>query len=886
MGIFKIWGEEDIVRDVEDFGGTVEYNHIESYVGDDELTAPDLSRPVRNLFENQNWIYQYLESVADMHEDSYGVYRNSLENAMKVDDSTDFVALPVNGSFETTTIAFNSAITLSDLNSEYFTINDGNDNAYYVWFNYNSTGSDPTPGGTGVEIAILTTDDIDDVIITITNELNTLGGYTIFNATPNYVTNTITVLTTILGNVTDSTQGTVDAGDIVITPISGSATYKKYVRIPPGVARVGDTIFANIPQTWIAERQLERILGLETDEGTPEYVTITYDYTNDKYQARIYTKNSTTGVVDYDEFVNGGTWGTPADGYDTGAELIHAIFQNTKFTSAMYNGLGGYNYDRITLEPTLEISDTGTGVVRYIYIDSTTLDFTWDSSAGTGTDLNLFTVDFDADATSITINTLTDTRTFFQRNVDYNQDLFLNVPRTISGESGDPGTEDLGSLDFTKVTNQDVTIKVLRQNAGSDDSSYIMWDESEGNFDSNRDLLIRENLVPVPRGNNQIATTNTINENIDTLDAAIGGTIIPVVRFDHPIIDTNTINANLSALDAAIGITPVPVTTRTNNPIVDNNTVIENLEALDAAVGIDVTPQSRTNNPLVVDTSVNTKLDTLDAAIGADISAPSDRNASYELVIDTSVNAKLSVIDDAIGATTAPWGATTRTFVNGNLDSGNSVNTNINALNLAIGGDPGPVTRLNNPIDNNTTINANISFLDAAIGSTPTSLTYIANNQTVNQNLSALDFELANLGAIASARTAGDAGTGFVRYAGTTLTAGQLYGGTTNPSGSTRLNYAGYLYATAFYATSTREAKDNITDFSGSALDILNSTEIKAYNYKGDDQQKIGFIAEDTNPLLSTEKQTNFDMTNTIGVLIKAVQELSAEVAELKGAIA
>ena len=886
MGIFKIWGEEDIVRDVEDFGGTTEYNHIESYVGDDELTAPDLSRPVRNIFENQNWIYQYLESVADMHEDSYGVYRNSLENALKVDDSTDFVALPVNGSFETTTIAFDSGITLSDLNSEYFTINDGNDNAYYVWFNYNSTGSDPAPGGTGIEIAILTTDDINDVIITMVAELNAVApAYTIFNATPNYVTDTITVLTTVLGNVTSSTQGTVDSGDILITAINGSATYKKYVRIPPGVARVGDTIFGNIPQTWIAERQLERILGLETDEATPEYVTITYDYTNDKYQARVYTKNSSTGVVDYDEFVNGGTWGTVTDGYDTGAELIHAIFQNTKFTTAMYNGLGGYNYDRITLEPTLEIADTGTSVVRYIYIDSTTFDFTWDSSAGTGTDLNLFTVDFDADATSITINTLTDTRTFFQRNVDYNQDLFLNVPRTISGEAGDPGTEDLGSLDFNKVTNQDVTIKVLRQNAGSDDSSYIMWDESEGNFDSNRDLLIRENLVPVPRGNNQIATTNTINENIDTLDAAIGGTITPVVRLDHPIVDTNTINQNLSALDAAIGITPVPVTTRTNNPLVDNNTVIENLEALDAAIGIDVTPVARTNNPLVVDTSVSVKLDTLDAAVGASPTPVTTRDFN-PISASNSVNANIDALDAAIGPATTGWPGFTRTYTTGNIANTNSANTNILALHNALGGDPGPVTRLNNPIDNNTTVNANISFIDAAIGSTPTSLNYIANNQTVNQNLSALDTALNNLGNIASAKTAGDAGVGFIRYAGTTLTAGQLYGGTTNPSGSTRLNYAGNLYATAFYATSTREAKDNITDFSGSALDILNSTEIKSYNYKGSEEQKVGFIAEDTNPLLSTKEQTNFDMTNTIGVLIKAVQELSAEVAELKGAIA
>jgi hypothetical protein len=47
--------------------------------------------------------------------------------------------------------------------------------------------------------------------------------------------------------------------------------------------------------------------------------------------------------------------------------------------------------------------------------------------------------------------------------------------------------------------------------------------------------------------------------------------------------------------------------------------------------------------------------------------------------------------------------------------------------------------------------------------------------------------------------TAGSATSGYLRYAGTTKTAGQFDGGTTAPSNTTRLNYDGNFYATNFY---------------------------------------------------------------------------------------
>ena len=81
---------------------------------------------------------------------------------------------------------------------------------------------------------------------------------------------------------------------------------------------------------------------------------------------------------------------------------------------------------------------------------------------------------------------------------------------------------------------------------------------------------------------------------------------------------------------------------------------------------------------------------------------------------------------------------------------------------------------------------------------------------------------------------------------------------------------------------STIEAKENIYPTTISAVDLINQTKIVDFNFKGFDEPKIGFIAENTNTLLSGPEQNIMDHQNVLGVLMKAVQELSAEVEELK----
>jgi hypothetical protein len=96
-------------------------------------------------------------------------------------------------------------------------------------------------------------------------------------------------------------------------------------------------------------------------------------------------------------------------------------------------------------------------------------------------------------------------------------------------------------------------------------------------------------------------------------------------------------------------------------------------------------------------------------------------------------------------------------------------------------------------------------------------------------------------------------------------------------------NGDGQLVATGFFQASSRTLKTNITPFTRSALDIIREVTVVSFNYKTDVINKhIGFIAEDTPEELSTRNKNVMDSNNTIGVLLKAIQELESKVKELE----
>lgn len=93
------------------------------------------------------------------------------------------------------------------------------------------------------------------------------------------------------------------------------------------------------------------------------------------------------------------------------------------------------------------------------------------------------------------------------------------------------------------------------------------------------------------------------------------------------------------------------------------------------------------------------------------------------------------------------------------------------------------------------------------------------------------------------------------------------------------------LGGTYFYNPSTREMKKNIEPMTACAMDIINATNIVTYDYDNglhEEILQVGFIAEDTPEELATFEYDKMDLSNTIGVILKAVQEIDARITTLE----
>lgn len=89
------------------------------------------------------------------------------------------------------------------------------------------------------------------------------------------------------------------------------------------------------------------------------------------------------------------------------------------------------------------------------------------------------------------------------------------------------------------------------------------------------------------------------------------------------------------------------------------------------------------------------------------------------------------------------------------------------------------------------------------------------------------------------------------------------------------------LTMTEFYRTSSRKEKRNIKPLKQSALNILLDTEIKTYTKKADGSPGVGFIAEDTDPILSGPNRDAHNFGAHLALLTKAVQELNDKINKL-----
>jgi len=599
--MFRYWGVGDIVRDIESFDGTTIYNTIEALGPYDKNLHTDIRRMSRNLFENQNDLYNYLEAQALRSPVRQGIYKGSLTHEHTISDLTDFVALSSGGTYETTAIT-TVANTSNALSGSYFNLYDINGNQFFIWFNsdgtsfnpslyypekteitvnlsvditeldgayfnlhttttdyyiwYNLDGlsSDPTPAGTGIEITIATGDGVNTIAQKTATILDAYSGGTVFsssstnevisvenlvagattdatvgttnfsiNITQNGInsvvsgateievlianndtadqvatkieqavdvrsefvastnTNIVTISAVVFGNTSDASDG-VRATGFTFNITDGSETYKYYGRLTSGIIYFNDHILVTQPQIFVAERQLEKIFNLATWLPDPEKVEILYDETNDKFQAKI-SKLNTQGVLVNYEFTNGGTYGNLTNGYNTGVELIHAIYTDSHFHQQMVASLNG-NLERVLVEPTVELA-SGSNVV---YLGFNGSDIFIQSGSSISSGVNLYQLDYSASGATLTVNTLTDLRTFYQSEHDHLTETFYNVPTDIS--SSDTGTEDYANIDYTKITNQDVLWLVLRNNPLNNteaQNAFFKWSETNERFEFNYD---------------------------------------------------------------------------------------------------------------------------------------------------------------------------------------------------------------------------------------------------------------------------------------------------------------------------------------------------------------------------------------------------------------
>lgn len=111
-------------------------------------------------------------------------------------------------------------------------------------------------------------------------------------------------------------------------------------------------------------------------------------------------------------------------------------------------------------------------------------------------------------------------------------------------------------------------------------------------------------------------------------------------------------------------------------------------------------------------------------------------------------------------------------------------------------------------------------------------------------------------------------------------------------SGGTLVADNGSLYigqntvkANTITQTSSRKLKKYIKAFKGSALDIINNTEVKTYLYKNENKshkRHVGVIMEDVNEIIVNQEKSGIDIGAMTSISWKAIQELEEELRECK----
>lgn len=168
---------------------------------------------------------------------------------------------------------------------------------------------------------------------------------------------------------------------------------------------------------------------------------------------------------------------------------------------------------------------------------------------------------------------------------------------------------------------------------------------------------------------------------------------------------------------------------------------------------------------------------------------------------------------------------------------------------------------------------------ETKVGTTLTVKTVLeANSLTLSGNLSGSSLFVAGTTSISGSLTINNSGN---------VTIGTETGATTSIVENAITT--GTITATSVTTTSAkRYKKDIVPTVHTNAIEEIKGIDIVDFFYKEDvnnEMPKVGFIADYTNEVFSTPKHDSMDVTNCIGMLLKAVQELSKEIEELKSKV-
>jgi len=98
------------------------------------------------------------------------------------------------------------------------------------------------------------------------------------------------------------------------------------------------------------------------------------------------------------------------------------------------------------------------------------------------------------------------------------------------------------------------------------------------------------------------------------------------------------------------------------------------------------------------------------------------------------------------------------------------------------------------------------------------------------------------------------------------------------------INSSGNHTAAAFRVCSLRCLKENICPYTISALENLKCLNIVNFNYISDKdkERKVGIIADDSPEIFTGKAKNSFDINNTTAILVKAVQELNEKIEKME----